>query len=80
MTSFTLVRIQMGTDFFGTMPIFTSVYTGKHPFQIASTLQRVHSEVQPRFYHFDPNLITKQSEICLDFDPYTFGKGSNRLH
>ncbi len=51
---------------FWTVPIFVSVYTGPDLFQIAFTLERIHSQVRPRFQHFHPNLITKQREICLD--------------
>ncbi len=52
------------------MSIFASVYTRTDLFQIAFTLERISSQVQPRFQHYDLNLITKQSEIGLDFDPY----------
>ncbi len=70
----------MGTDPLCIRAHICSVYIETYPFQISFTLERIHCQVQPRFQHSDPNLITKRREICLDFDPYQFWNGSNRLH
>ncbi len=43
------------------------------PNLLAFTLERIQSQVQPRFQHFDPNLITKRREIYLAFDWYPLG-------